>query len=315
MWNRRTREGFEKALACFEEAAQESSGNLRAVEGIAQTYLLLCTYGMRPPRETYPKFQEAHRRAVAMGGLTAGLRSDRGHALHICERKFVEAESDLLQALGEDPKLETVYVRLAVLYCTTGRMDEAFDMLEQGRAADPLSPVLPATETFVRLCSREFEAAVEYGKKALDLHPYQHMGRAHYAHALEATGQIEEALAQHRMVSVLTPDLPWLRALEAGCLARNGREPEASAILDELQHIRETEYVDAYYIALILDGLKQRDAAFEELARAVRERAAALFMLRVDPRSEGLRQDRRFKALERKLFGAGDHLRTSGGVE
>jgi DNA-binding winged helix-turn-helix (wHTH) protein len=307
LWNRRTPEGFEKALASFQQAAEEDASDFRAFEGIAVTYLLLCTYGMRLPRQTYPKFLEAHRRAVAIGGLTAALRSDRGHALHVCERRLDEAESDLLLALREEPKLGATYVRLAALYCTMERLDDALNVIHQGRAADPLHPVLPSVETFVRLCRREYEAAVLCGKNALDLHPYQHTGRAHYAQALEATGQIEEALAQHRLVCVMSPDLPWLHALEAGCLARNGRPDEAAVILDELQRIRETEYVDAYYIALILAALGRRDAAFQELQRACEESAAALFMLNVDRRVDGLRKDARFKRLQRKLFEAGAH--------
>jgi serine/threonine-protein kinase len=240
-----------------------------------------------------------------MGGLTAALRSDRGHGLHICERKLDEAETDLLQALREEPRLETVYVRLAVLYCTMGRLDEALDVIRLGRDSDPLCPVLPSTEAFVRLCRREFDAAVVCGKNALDLHPYQHMGRAHYAQALEATGQIEEALAQHRLVSVMSPDLPWLHALEAGCLGRNGRRAEAAAILADLERLRETEYVDAYYICLLLDALGRRDAAFEELERAYLDNSAALFMLNVDWRMDGLREDARFKRLQQQLAEAG----------
>jgi DNA-binding winged helix-turn-helix (wHTH) protein len=302
LWSRRTREGLEKALAHFQQAAEEDSTDFRAFEGIAVSYLLLSTYGMRPPRESYPKFQEAHQRAVAIGGLTPALRSDRGHGLHICERKLAQAERDLLHALREEPGLETIYVRLAVLYCSMARLDDALDIVLQGRTADPLHPVLPSTETFVRLCRREFDAAVDCGKNALDLHPYQHMGRAHYAQALEATGQIEEALAQHRLVCVMSPDLPWLHALEAGCLGRNGRQAEATAILADLQRIRETEYVDAYYIALLLEALGRRDAAFEELQRALEESSATLFMLNVDSRMDGLRKDARFKRLQRRLF-------------
>jgi DNA-binding winged helix-turn-helix (wHTH) protein len=315
LWNRRTREGLEKALACFQQAAEENSTDFRAFEGIALSYLLLCTYGMRAPRETYPKFLAAHQRAVEIGGLTAPLRSDRGHALHICERKLGQAESDLLQALREDPKLETVYVRLAILYCTMGRLDEALDIVRQGHAADPLCPVVPSTETFVRLCRREFDAALVCGKNAIHLHPYQQVGRAHYAHALEATGQIEEALAQHRLVCVMSPDLPWLRALEAGCLARNGRQAEAFAILEELQLLRETEYVDAYFIALLWEALGRRDAAFKELQLACQEGSAALFMLNVDGRIDGLRKDARFKLLRRRLFDTGAHPGSGNGAD
>jgi hypothetical protein len=102
----------------------------------------------------------------------------------------------------------------------------------------------------------------------------------------------------------MSPDLPWLRALEGGCLARHGRQAEASAILDDLQRIRKTEYVDAYYIGMLAEALGRRDAALEELQRAYQEGSATLFMLTVDWRMDGLRKDARFKRLQRKLFDA-----------
>src|SRR3984885_4787636 len=278
LWERRTREGLEKALACFEQAACEDGSDFRALEGISLSSLLLCTYGMRPPADMYPRFLEAHKRAVELGGLTTSLRSNRGHALHICERNLDEAERELLHALREDPKLGTIYVRLAILYSTMGRLDAALEVLAQGRAADPLCPVLWSSETFIRLCRHEFDEAVRCGKSSIDLHPYQHVGRAQYADALERTGRVEEALAEMRLACVMSPDLRWLRALEASCLARHGRRAEALATLHELQSLREREYVDAYFVALLLDALGRR--------------------------GEELRKDPRFKPLLRRVFGS-----------
>jgi DNA-binding winged helix-turn-helix (wHTH) protein/tetratricopeptide (TPR) repeat protein len=306
LWERRTREGLEKALACFEEAAAEDASDFRAFEGISLSYLLLCTYGMRPPLDTYPKFLEAHNRAVALAGLTTALRSNRAHALHICERNLEEAEVELLQVLREEPKLGIIYVRLAILYSTMGQLDDALRMILRGRAADPLCPVLLSTETFIRLCRREFDEAAVCGKSSIDLHPYQHVGRVHYADALERTGRVDEALAELRLVCVMSPDLPWLRALEGRCLARHGRLSEALAALDELQRLREHEYVDAYFMALLLDAFGKRDEAFTELERALRENSATLFLLDVDVRGQELRKDPRFKHLRRKVFGAPD---------
>jgi DNA-binding winged helix-turn-helix (wHTH) protein len=303
LWERRTREGLEKALACFEQAASEDGSDFRAFEGVSLSYLLLCTYGMRPPGEMYPKFLEAHNRAVELGGLTTSLRSNRGHALHICERNLDEAERELLLALSEDPKLGTIYVRLAILYSTMGRLDDALEVLAQGRAADPLCPVLLSTETFIRLCRHEFDEAVRCGKSSIDLHPYQHIGRANYAAALERTGRVDEALAEMRLACVMSPDLPWLRALEATCLARHKRRSEALKTLDELRQLREREYVDAYFMALLLDALGRRDHAFGELERARLENSATLFLLNVDVRGEGLQSDARFKPLLRRVFG------------
>lgn len=313
-WERRTREGFEKALACFEQAAQEDGTDFRAFEGMSLSYLLLCSYGMRPPNEMYPKFLDAHQRAVELGGLTPALRSSRAHALHICERNLEQAKSELLQALQEEPRAGTIYVRLAILYSTIGDLDGALDMIVQGRAADPLCPVLFSTETFLRLCRREFDEAVLCGKSSIDLHPYQHIGRAHYAEALERTGRVEEALAELRLVCVMSPDLPWLRALEARCMASNGRTAEALAALGELQRLRAHDYVDAYFIALVLDALGRRDEAFAELERARRENSATLFLLNVDVRGEALRRDPRFKQFRQKVFGPPPRLQTPVGL-
>jgi DNA-binding winged helix-turn-helix (wHTH) protein/Flp pilus assembly protein TadD len=302
-WERRTREGFEKALACFEEAVGADGANVRAFEGVSLSYLLLCTYGIRPPNETYPRFLEAHERALELGGPTSALRSNRGHALHICERNLEEAESELLQALTEAPHVGTTYVRLAILYSTLGRLDAALEMVVQGRAADTLCPVSLSTETFIRLCRREFDAAVECGKSAIHLHPYQHLGRAHYAEALFQTGRGDEALAEMRLVCLMLADLPWVRALEGAYLAKLGRANEALEALSALQRRREREYVDAYYVALLLDALGRRDEAFAELERARLENSAALFLLSVDVRGEGLRSDPRFEPLRRRVFG------------
>ena len=300
-WNRRTREGFEKALDCFQEAALEDSTDPRALEGTSLTYLTLGTCGMRPPRQMYPAFLEAHSRAVVLAGLTPELRSDRGHGLHIFEHKMAEAEAELLQSKREKQWLPT-YIRLTMLYAAAGRLDEALDVLAEAHAVDPLAPMLPATETNIRFCRREFDHAVVCGKKALELHPYLQFARVFYAQALEYSGKVEEACEQYRLAGILSPDLPWLRALEATCLARHGGRKQASRILHELGKIRATEYVDAYYMALLWDALGKREEAMQELERAYEENSSALPIMDMDPKMDSLRRDPRFEPLRRSRF-------------
>jgi tetratricopeptide (TPR) repeat protein len=128
------------------------------------------------------------------------------------------------------------------------------------------------------------------------------LGRAFFAQALEFSGRTEEALAEYRFARAMSPDLPWLGALEATCLAKNGRESEASKILEELNQIRAATYVDAYYMALLLDALGNRDAAFQELERAAEENSTMLYILDVDPKLDSLREDSRFLPLRNSLF-------------
>jgi len=301
-WQRHTREGFEKALCCFHEAAQRSSTDFRAFEGMSRCYLMLATFAMRQPREMYAAFLKAHERAVELTGLTPDLRGDRAQALHVFELKFEEAESELLLAQRENPRTAGVYVRLAVLYATMKRFDDALKALDRAYAVDGLWPILPAAEMLVRCCLGEFDQAVECGRKAIDLHPYFSLGRSHYAQALEFAGRIEEALVEYRLACVLSPDFARLRAEEATCLARHGRRDEATEILRDLEDLRRTDYVDAYPLAFVYHALGRQNEALAELERAGAENSPYLFMMDIDPRLDGLRSNPRFTRLRNRFF-------------
>ncbi len=301
-WQRHTREGFEKALNCFEQAVHNSSTDFRAYEGLSRTYLMLATFAMRPPRETYLKFLEAHQKAVDLTGLTPELRGDRAQALHIFELKLDEAERELLAAQSENPRTAGVYIRLAVLYATMKRFDDALRVLERAYEVDGLWPILPAAEILVRCCRGEFELAVACGKRGLDLHPYFSLGRSHYAQALEFAGRLDEAIEEYRLACVMSPDFARLRAEQARCLARAGRTSEATAMLEALEELRRTEYVDAYPMAFVYDALNRKEQALQELERAVSEGSPHLFMLDVDPRMNGLRTNARFIRIRNKVF-------------
>jgi tetratricopeptide (TPR) repeat protein len=264
--------------------------------------MMMGTFGMRPAREMYQGFLQAHHRAVALSGMTPDLRTDRAQGLHIFEHKFAEAEADFLRALGEKPKWALGHIGLTMLYAGTGRLDEALEQVEEVRAIDPLSVQLPASEVFVRFFRRELDAALAAAREALELHPYLPLSRALYAQALESCGDIEEALKQYRMATVLCPDLPWLRALEAICLVNSGRRAEGLTIFEQLEELRNTEYVDAYFQALLLHALGRKDEAFLELERAADENSAALFVLDVDPRMDPLRADPRFSPIRERVF-------------
>jgi tetratricopeptide (TPR) repeat protein len=301
-WQRHTREGFDKALCCFHRAAEESSTDFRAFEGLSRCYLMLGTFSMRPPREMYAAFLEAHQRAVELTGLTSELRGDRAQGLHLFELKFAEAEAELLQAREENPRTAGVYIRLAVLYATMKRFDEALEVLRHAYAVDGLWPILPAAEILTRCCRGEFDKAVICGKNAIDLHPYFALGRVHYAQALDLAGRFEEALVEYRLACVMSPDLARLRAEEGRCLARHGSKAEAAVILKELESLRRTEYVDAYFMAFLCDALGRTEDAFGELERAGAENSTNLFLMDVDPRMDGLRSHPRFAKLRNRFF-------------
>ena len=297
-WNRRTREGAERAIECFEHAAAECPGDARAFEGLSTCYLMLATFGMQAPGDVYPKFLETHEQAVALGGLRPELRCNRGHGLHLFEQQLDRAEAEFLAVMKEKPSLGAAYVRVALLYVTMGRLDEAAAMLGQCEQQDPLVPTLPATEVQLAFWRRDFGEAIRRGKQAIELHPYLQIVRVNYAQALEFSGRLGEALTQYQLGYMMSPDLPWLRALEGTCLAKMGRTAEAREILDELEHLRRSEYVDAFYLGVLREALGHRAEALNELERADDEKSAFLYSINVDPKMDALRGDSRYLRLE-----------------
>jgi len=302
--NRRTREGAESALAYFTLASEQHPSDYRAFEGMSACYLVLGIYGMNAPLEMYEGFRKAHERAVALHRLSPELRADRAFGLYMFERRFDAAERELNQALRENPGLAPTYVRLAMLHICRGRFDDARKVLEYAYRADALWPVLPLADLSARFYARDYVGAVAQGRRALELHPYLQLGRAYFGQALEFSGSLTEALEQYRAASGLCPDLPWLRALEAACLARMGRTEDALRIFCDLERFREESYVDAYYVAALLLALRRPQEALAELERALEEDSPSITLLDVDPKLDSLRADPRFQRLRNHAMAA-----------
>ena len=280
----RSREGFERALECFQEAAAEAPRDHRAFEGQGNCHLLMASFGTRPGREMLPAFLQTYERAVALVGPTPELRCNHAHAIHMYERRLPEALSEFDCVIAESPALSLAHVRKTLLLVTMGNLDAALESVN------------------VRLWRREFEAAAKIGAQAVQLHPYFMLCRAYYGVALEFSGRVEEALEQYHIGGVVTQGLPWMRALEGACLVKLGRRSEARAVLNELLARRHTEYIDSYAIARLRHALGEVDTAFIELARAIDESVGGLYAIRFDPLLDGFRSDRRFTRLLKRYL-------------
>lgn len=294
-WNQYSRLGYENALRCFQEAAGHDSGDFRAWGGISSTYLMLASFVMQPPRDLAAPFWDAHHRVVALCGLTWELRLDRAYARFVFDHRFAEAAQEMVELQRERPDSAHVYVRLAMVYLAQGRLEEAGALLPPALAADALLPPLAFIGALLRLYRRDFQDAVQWAEDNLDLHPSSQVGRAHYAEALEFLGRTEEANVQYELASARS-DSPLMRAVQARFLAVIGRTAEATAILEDLQRIRQSLYVDAYHVALVLDALGRRAEASAELERARQENSYTLLFSSVDPKADALRSALSFVA-------------------
>jgi len=302
LWGHRTRDAGERALACFKRATEASPGDFRAWEGLSASYLMLAVFGMRPPREMSQGFLDAHERALEFGGPRPALRCNHAFAIHVFERRAADAERELAAVLDEQSTYATAHMRLAMVLGSLGRFDEAIAALDACRRADPLLPTGAVAETLVHVWRREYAIAADVGARAVELHPYQQVARVVYGEALRCLGRSEEALIQYQRCTMIAPDAPWIRALEAGCDADMGRGDEARAILAALEDRRGSDYVDAFHLAAARAALQEFDLAFAELDRACSDNSAWLYAIDVDPKMDPLRADPRFAQIRARVF-------------
>ena len=87
----------------------------------------------------------------------------------------------------------------------------------------------------------------------------------------------------------------------AYALAKSGKRAEAQAVLAELLKISTERYVPPYTIALIYNGLGERDEALAWLARGFEQRDPFMTFLKVEPKWNNLRDDPRFQDLLRRV--------------
>ena len=110
-----------------------------------------------------------------------------------------------------------------------------------------------------------------------------------------------EADSATRKARVLAPESSEVKSFGAYALARTGKLKEARAELDEMLKLSVERYVSPYGIALIYNGLGERDKALDYLEKSFAEKDVRMVFLKVEPTWNNLRNGPRFIDLMRRM--------------
>ena len=80
-----------------------------------------------------------------------------------------------------------------------------------------------------------------------------------------------------------------------------GKRKEASEILRKLEALSEQRYVSPFEFAIMRFALGQTDVAFRWFNKACQDRSFELLWMRVDPRLDPIRGDKRFEAAAKQM--------------
>jgi len=275
----------------FQQAIAEDPGYAPAYAGLADTYVSQGFQRGSRPIELLPKAEAAVVEAIKLDAGLFTAYNLQGILHGVYKRNWPEAERCFRRALELAPTDEWSNYQYGAYYLAPlGRLDDAFERIQQIRESAPLSMNVNAWLGWIRLFRREYGAAADQFRTTLELDPSFEYARTGLTVALTKLGRYEEAL----VVSDGT-------AIRAWGLALAGRQAEARRTLNQLIETAKREYVGGYELSWIYAALGEKDAAFRQLERSYHDHQPQLAHLKIDPRLDPIRSDPRFRELVRKM--------------
>jgi serine/threonine-protein kinase len=243
-------------------------------------------------------FQDPHAqtkgRTAAVKALELDPNTAEAHVaiamFHVRDWRWVDADVEFRKALDLNPDSVEACVCYANLLGRMGRISDALNLVEHGKRVNPLSTAVEWQYGIILYYARRYDEATSHLLRAIELDSQNSAAYLALARVYEVAGRPADAMA------IL--DRPEFRAsAEMGVVhAMLGRRADAEKIL---RHVKTGS--DSVGVANLYFQLGNKDLGFEWLGKALEERHPVAPSLKISPRYDDVRSDRRFAALVTRL--------------
>lgn len=284
-----TASSVQKALSCFEKAAELTPPSALPHAGMADYYCQLGDLDMVSPREAYSKAKAAAVKALELNEASPEAEAALAFLRMTYDRDWSGAERGFKQALARDPSCVTARCLFVKYLSRAGRFAEALSEAERALSQGPVSPgpLLALGETLY--LARDYDAAIARLQEAAEITP--DLGLAPFWAGLvyAQKGMYEEAI-EHCQRCLDLSGTDTRAAAFLGCYyAAINRHERALDVIDELHETAKSRYVSPACVSVVHLGLGQNELAMKYLEKAYAERSALLTYLKVLPILDPLR--------------------------
>ncbi|HTG94107.1 MAG TPA: winged helix-turn-helix domain-containing protein [Pyrinomonadaceae bacterium] len=299
-WNKRTEDGLLQGIKYFEQAIEIDPNYAPAYAGLADCQNMLVVYGIRQPKEGFPKAKEAAIKALEIDEKLAEAHASLAFIKFRWDWDRAGTEREFQEAIKLKPSYAPAHQWYSSFLVAVERFDEAIAEAKRTDELDPLSFVASSHLAWIYYLSGQSDNAIEQAKKIVDLDPTSVPARRYLGLAYEQKGMYPEAISEFEK-GVKLSGSPLMLALLGHAYAVSGKRAQAQQVLNDLQQLQSQRYVSPYTVAAIYSGLNDQEQAFKWLDKAVDERDIWLMNLKVDPAFVKLRTNRRFGDLLAKI--------------
>jgi TolB-like protein/Flp pilus assembly protein TadD len=301
-WNKRTADGLEKAILSFHQAIDIDAGYALAYAGLADSYTFLGDVGLTAiqPKEAFSRAKEAAIRALEIDESLAEAHASLAH-LHMHCYEWSLARRAFERSIELNPNYAHARQLLAFYLAFNGRLQEGAAEIRRALRLDPVSLSITADVGVIHYFAREYDLAIDWFRKALELD--SNFDRAHFwlAAACEQKQMYNDAIAEYTTAIELSGGSLEAHASLAHSYARSGRRDRALEILKQVRDQSPRRYVSPYDLAIIHLGMGEFEKAILWLGYACDEHAGWMIYLTVDPRLDVIRPDPRFQEFLRRV--------------
>jgi TolB-like protein/DNA-binding winged helix-turn-helix (wHTH) protein/Flp pilus assembly protein TadD len=298
-WNKRTIEGFERAIDYYQLAIAKEPNYARAYAGLADSYSLLTGYSMAPPSEYMPRARAAALRALELDESLPEAHTALALIVQNYDYDWQTAEKEFRRAIELNPNYATAHHWCAEHLMWRGRFDDALRESERARQLDPLSLIIATDNGAVLYYSRQYDGAIEKLRAVRELDPSFPRAHGLLVWAYEQKGMFADALADLDERRPVDPNSPWIWSDLAYIYGRTGQQAQARLALGKLEQLNRRQHLDASPTLRAQIGMGNKDQAFAYLEKAYSQHSSTMTTLKVDPLYDPLRGDPRFQDLLR----------------
>ena len=297
--NQRRAGALRKAVERFEQAIAIEPTYALAWAGLADCCtVMVVPLAQTPPDEMFPRARAAAEKALALDPAAGEAHASLALVRFWFEHDPIGAEAELRRAIELAPSYAVARVWYAQVLVSLGRHEEARQHAAAAQHVDPLSPLVHTLAATVTYWARDYLLAIDNARRAQDLDPQ--FGQSPLGTALATLGRHEEALVELRRAEAASGGAAFFLALVGWALGIAGRPDDAREVARRLEERSRGEFVMPLFFAWVYIGMGDREAAFDWLEKACRQRSFRIHLL-VDPIYDPVRPDPRFGDLLRRI--------------
>jgi TolB-like protein/DNA-binding winged helix-turn-helix (wHTH) protein len=301
-WNKRSRDGFVKAIAYFQQAIARNPNYAQAYAGLADSYILLGPNDILPANQVYPQAKAAALRALEIDDSMAEPHASLGFVKLLYDWNPSEAELEFRRAIEVDANYPTGHHWYAYDLAAMGRTDEALREIRRAQELDPLSLIINTDVAQILFFARRYDEAITQCQKAIDLD--SHFGQAYWYQGLiyEQKGMFDQAVDTFLKQE---PTDPSEQAAIRSAYRLSGMPGFWRNRLESVERQSKKHYVSPYTFAVIYSRMGDKEKALEQLRKGYDERYPSMVFLAYEPVFDSIRSDPRYAELLRRIFSPG----------